>query len=203
MALRRPDNLHSRLVAWLKVLLPLAALAILSTLFLVSRTIDPSDAIPYATVDVEERAREPRMTAPSYAGVTSDGAALTVTAAEARPDSGDSGGTASTISAELTTPDGAHTTLTAGKGQLDDAMRQLVMGGGVEIRTSSGYQVTTEALTGALDRTEVTSGGPVTATGPLGEIAAEAMEIRQDPATSDTYVLVFKGSVKLVYRPAQ
>nr|WP_232014486.1 hypothetical protein [Cereibacter sphaeroides] len=85
MAPPRPDNLHSRLVSWLKVVLPLAALAILSTLFLVARTINPDDAIPYADVDVADRVREPRITAPTWAGITSDGAALSVEAAAARP----------------------------------------------------------------------------------------------------------------------
>ena len=43
---------HTRLVGWLKVALPLTALAILSTLFLVARRIDPEAALPYAEVDV-------------------------------------------------------------------------------------------------------------------------------------------------------
>ena len=76
---------HTRVVGWLKVALPPAALAILSTLFLVARRIDPEAALPYAEVDVEDLAREPRMTAPTYAGLTSDGAALTLSAKEARP----------------------------------------------------------------------------------------------------------------------
>ncbi|MGB4909398.1 MAG: hypothetical protein WBP15_12770, partial [Tabrizicola sp.] len=77
---------HTRLVGWLKVALPLTALAILSTLFLVARRIDPEAALPYAEVDVEDLAREPRMTAPTYAGTTEDGAALTLSADEARPE---------------------------------------------------------------------------------------------------------------------
>ena len=71
---------HSRLVGWLKLALPLAALVILSTLFLIADRIDPEAAIPYANVDVEDLARDPRMTTPSYAGLTSDGSALTLTA---------------------------------------------------------------------------------------------------------------------------
>ena len=46
------------------------ALALLATLFLLADRIDPDDALPYAEVDVEDRAREPRMTAPTYAGIT-------------------------------------------------------------------------------------------------------------------------------------
>ena len=71
----------------MKVALPLTALAILSTLFLIARKIDPDAALPYAEVDIADRLREPRMTAPAFSGVTRDGAAITVTAAEARPGS--------------------------------------------------------------------------------------------------------------------
>ena len=77
---------HSRVVAWLKIALPLAALAVLATLFLLADRIDPDDALPYAEVDVEDRARTPRMTAPTYAGVTSDGARTELTAASAQID---------------------------------------------------------------------------------------------------------------------
>ena len=81
MTVARVDR-HTRLVGWLKVILPLTALAILSTLFLVARRVDPEAALPYAEVDVEDLAREPRMTAPTYAGTTEDGAALTLSASD-------------------------------------------------------------------------------------------------------------------------
>ena len=55
-------NLHSRIVMILKVTLPLVALAILSSLFLFSREIDPEDAIPYADVEIADRPAQPRMT---------------------------------------------------------------------------------------------------------------------------------------------
>ena len=58
-------NRRSVIVAWLRVLLPLGALAVLSTLFLLSRKPDPDAAIPYARVDAEALARQPRVTAPS------------------------------------------------------------------------------------------------------------------------------------------
>ena len=44
MTMARADT-HTRVVGWLKVALPLAALAILSTLFLVARRIDPEAAL--------------------------------------------------------------------------------------------------------------------------------------------------------------
>ena len=77
--------MRSRLIAWLRVLLPLAALAILSTLFLLGRTPDPDDALPYAEVDAEDMVRDPRMTRPEFAGVSKSGAEVTVTADRASP----------------------------------------------------------------------------------------------------------------------
>jgi lipopolysaccharide export system protein LptC len=197
MAITR--DTHSRVVALAKIVLPLLALAILSTLFLFSRTIDPDDAIPYAEVDVAERAREPRLTAPTYAGVTSDGSALTVQAVEARPDAG-SGATAQTLTARLDTPDGARADLTAATMNIDDRAGLVSLDGGVTIATTSGYTITTETLTARLDRTNLLAPGPVQAQAPAGTISAQSMTLTQgtDPAT---YVLVFKGGVKMLYQP--
>ncbi|MDT8857701.1 hypothetical protein RNZ50_22170 [Paracoccaceae bacterium Fryx2] len=197
------DNLHSRVVAWLKIVLPLAALGLLSTLFLVSRSINPEDAIPYATVDVADRIREPRITAPTYAGVTADGAALTFSADEARPDTADQGRvTAATLRATLATPDGASTEVRAHSGLMDTANRRLTLGGGVEITTSTGYHVTTDGLIAALDRTRMDSAGAIAATGPIGNLSAGRMTLSEDAAVPGAYLLVFTGRVKLIYEPA-
>jgi lipopolysaccharide export system protein LptC len=192
---------HTRVVGWLKVALPLVALAILSTLFLVAERIDPDAALPYAEVDVETLAREPRMTAPSYAGTTADGAALTLTADEARPAAADAPAQASGLRMDLATPDGGHADLRAATATLDTAAGEIRLSGGVTITTSTGYRMETPAVTGRLDRTGLASDGPVTATGPAGELRADAMTLGQDNRTPGAYVLVFNGAVRLVYRP--
>ena len=157
---------HTRLVGWLKVALPLAALAILSTLFLVADRIDPEDDLPYAEVDVEELAREPRMTAPSYAGTTSDGAALTLTAEEARPEATDTPAEARGLRLELDTPDGARTELRAATAVVDEPADRLVLSGGVRVTTSTGYVLDTPEVAARLDRSGLESRGEVRATGP-------------------------------------
>ncbi|MFN3577000.1 MAG: LPS export ABC transporter periplasmic protein LptC [Tabrizicola sp.] len=192
---------HTRVVGWLKVVLPLAALAILSTLFLVARRIDPEAALPYAEVDVRGLAREPRMTAPTYAGTTSDGAALTLRADEARPAAEATEAAASELLLELVTPDGARTELAASRAQMDRGAQQVVLSGGVIVTTSSGYRLETEELLARLDRTGLESRAPVTATGPAGDIRADGMVLHQDSRTPGAYVLVFNGGVRLVYRP--
>lgn len=196
------DNLHSTLVAWLKVILPLAALAILSTLFLVSRTIDPSDAIPFAEVDVQDYAREPRLTAPTWAGVTEDGAALTISAAEARPGPAEAPApTATALRAVLDTPDGGKAELVADAGRLDQAAGQMVVTGGVVVTTSTGWRVETDEMIARLDRTGLSSPGPVTARGPAGDLQAARMEITSDPGRPGAYLMVFNGGVRLLYQP--
>lgn len=199
------QDLHSTLVAWLKILLPLAALAVLSTLFLVSRGVNPEDAIPYAKVDVADLAREPRLTNAAFAGMTEDGAALTLKAAEARPGvSGSTGaGLATGLSGLLETPDGGRTEVTAAEARLDQAARQIILSGGVTINSSTGYSIKAAGLTMSIDHTALDSDGAVSVQAPMGQISADSLHIGQADTEAKAYVLVFKGRVRLIYQPAQ
>jgi len=201
MAAARIDNFHSRLVLWLKITLPLVALGLLATLFLLGRTIRPEDAIPYASVDVQDRMREPRLTQPAYAGMTSDGSALSIKAAEARPGvpGSQDAGQATALSALLELPTGGTATMMAGAGHLDAARGQVVLTDGVSLTASTGYRVTMPGVTVALKKTDVTSQGAVLASGPLGRIEAGAMHLGQDPAGA--YILDFTQGVRLIYLP--
>lgn len=195
------ENMHSKLVVWAKVTLPLLALALLATLFLFSRQIDPTDAIPFAEVDVEERAREPRLTIPTYAGVTADGSALSIAATEARPDGATGVGTASKIIGKLETPDGARVDLQAENGVLNTEAGFMALDGGVTLTTTSGYTIKTQSLVAKLDQTSLSSPGAISATTPMGQLDAEEMILTQDPKLPGAYRLVFKGHVKLLYSP--
>lgn len=195
------DNAHSRIVAWLKVLLPLAALALLSTLFLVSRRMSPEMDLPYSEVEVQEIARESRLNAPRFSGVTADGAALSVTAVAARPDLARPGdASAEGLAGRLETPDGIVTTLASASGRLDAGADLVTLQGDVRVETSAGYRMTSERLNAALDRTRLESPGTVSATAPMGRIEAGSMLMTAEGAH---YVVVFKDGVKLVYRPRQ
>jgi len=204
MARRGAGDGWSTLVAWLKVVLPLTALALLSTLFLVSNRINPDDALPYAEVDVAERLKEPRITLPAYAGTTTDGAALEVTADEARPgqEGGDQGAQAASVRVHLTTPDGERTDLVADSAQMAPDRKEIAFQGAVRLDHSSGYSVLSDRMTARLDETDIQSPEPVVAEGPGGRITAQSMRLTQSGAGSKDYVLVFNGDVKLVYQPA-
>ena len=192
---------HTRVVGWLKVALPLMALAILATLFLLADRIDPEAALPYTEVDVEGLAREPRMTAPTYAGTTSDGAALTLVAKEARPATENAPSDAEEPRLRLETPDGAITDLSADTAVLDREGGEIVLSGAVRVTTSGGYQLETAEMVAQMDRSGLQSDTTVTAKGPPGEIVSGGMTLAQDSRTPGAYLLVFNGGVRLVYRP--
>jgi lipopolysaccharide export system protein LptC len=194
---------HTRMVGWLKLVLPLAALAVLSTLFLLADRIDPEAALPYAEVDVEDLAEKPRMTAPTYAGTTSDGSALTLSAVEARQAVDGAPAEALGLKMVLTTPDGGTANLQAGTGTIDDATQEIVLEGGVTLDSSTGYRLETATLRARLDRTGLQSGASVVATGPVGRIEAGGMSLGQDNRTPGAYLMVFNGGVRLVYQPGR
>lgn len=192
---------HSRLVGWLKVILPLAALALLSILFLVSRTIDPMEAVPRSP-DGGAILGEPKLTAPEFAGTTADGAALALSAREVRPGAG-SGVDASLVGAQLDTPDGASVEMQAAVATLDPTGAQFTLSGGVELVTSSRYLIRAEAVAVATDQTRLESLGPVQVDGPVGRITAGGMILTADPKREGAYLLVFKAGVKLLYQPGE
>ena len=141
------------------------------------------------------------MTAPTYAGTTEDGASVTLSADEARPAADGAPAKAAALRLDLATPDGGRTELVAAQAQMDDTAQQLVLSGGVTVTTSTGYRLETAEVAAKLDRTGLESRSAVTATGPAGEISADGMVLRQDNRTPGSYVLVFKGGVRLVYQP--
>jgi len=190
---------HSRLVAWLKIALPMLALAILSTLFLVSHRIDPAQTIPYAEVDVEGLAREQRVGSPSYAGMTADGATVSFMADSARPALDGGRMTAVKPRARIDLPTGRSITVAAAEGYLDRKDNQAGLSGGTVVTTSDGYRVKTDSATAWLDRTRLETAGAVQGRGPMGELTAGRMVLSQDDGGS--YLLRFEGGVKLIYRP--
>lgn len=195
------DDFHSRLVTWLKIVLPLLALAILSTLFLFSRRIGTDGDLPYAKVDLEELARDQRLTAPEFTGVTRDGAAVTIRAREARPSAGGQDATIDQVAARYATGAGFTVDLRAETGSLTPDGTLMTLERGVEVVTSTGYRLTATDLAAMLDRTVLETANPVTTEAPFGTLTSGGMRLEPDPAAAKSYVLVFNGGVRLLYQP--
>jgi lipopolysaccharide export system protein LptC len=195
------DNRYSLLVAWLKIVLPLIALALLSSMFLISHRIDPGATLPAANTDLADRLREPRMTDPVFTGVAPDGAAVMVTADDMRPLPGSqTEGTAQMLTATMETVGGGVVTLAAPLGQLDSTAQTLALSGGATVVTDDGYSLSSPEMTGSLPLSELTATGGVSGASPFGTIRSDRMLITRNPAQPDSYIVDFIGAVRLLYQ---
>ena len=194
---------HSRVVFWLKIALPLSALAILSTLFLLARTPAPDATAAFPGTDLTGLAERPRLTRPEFSGVTRDGASLTVTADEAEPATTETGGdtTARNVRALYERSGGFTLTVTSQTGIFRPGTDTITFNGHALVETSSGYHLQSDRLTAAMDRTRIESDVPVTVEGPTGRIEAGSMLLTGADGAGGHEVVVFKGGVRLVYDP--
>ncbi|MCL3881443.1 hypothetical protein [Marivita sp. GX14005] len=192
--------MYSRFIAWLKILLPLGALVLLSTVFLYSRGPDPVTTVPLLSDGTDPTDRE-QVGRPFYAGTTEAGHALTLAARRARGGNGEEGVIADDLRAVVKIGDGNRIVLDAASGQLEGE-EAVNLSGGVTLESSSGYTVRTEVLNAALDRIEIESGAPVDADGP--GLTLSAGKLRVQPAgETDEIELLFTDGVKLVYVPQE
>ena len=156
-------------------------------------------------MDVATLIKEPRLTAPVFASMTADGAALSLKASEATVGSADKAASSqiSNLVGLLETPDGAKTHLTANKADLDQGAQQALLSGDVVVSNSTGYLINSQSITVALDQTSVDSPGAVIAKGPVGTITAGSMHLGLAASAGSGYVLLFKGGVTLLYLPTK
>lgn len=190
---------YSRMVSYLKVLLPLTALALLSTLFLISRNADTQAVIPFADKEIEERMRGQQVTGPFFSGSTAQGDEIWVTAEIARA-SLEEPLLATDLKAEIRMAAGGTLTLRSDRGsvQPDQDLARFV--GNVEIITADGMQIKTEVLKTQLSGLRAESPGEVHANSDLGDLTAGRMEISAKTQGGPVHLL-FTNSVKLVYDP--
>jgi lipopolysaccharide export system protein LptC len=195
------ETFYSRLVRGLKIILPLAALVLLSTVFLLSRGRDATNAIPYARVDLQERIKEGVVNRPHFSGATRNGDLITFVAETAKPDPDDNAkAVAKNLAARIDLTSGTRITFAADIALLDTDLGNAHLTGGVSVSSSTGYNVQTEGLRTSLQEVAAESDGPVAGTGPGGQINAGKMVLTSDNETGDAHLL-FTNRVKLVYQP--
>lgn len=191
--------MYSRLIAWLKILLPLGALILLSTIFLYSRGPDPISTIPVLSGGGDPSKTE-QIGSPFYAGTTENGQGLTLAARQARMlDSDGAGVVADDLRAVIDVRDGNRITIDARTGRMKEG-DMLLLRDGVTLESSSGYTVTTNGLNAEIDRVAIESTEAVDATGPGLTLSAGKLRVEESSDTNDIQLL-FTDGVKLVYTP--
>ncbi|WP_257883500.1 LPS export ABC transporter periplasmic protein LptC [Roseobacter insulae] len=191
------------MVAWLKVALPLAALGLLSTLFLLARVVDPTSSIPFADTEVQDRLLNQKVSGPYYSGTTANGDLIAFVAETASsPNSMAGPTTAKDVFVKVDMANGTRLTVTSKEATIDLANDTSDLTGNVVITTSQGYQITSEALTARISALDIRSPDTVLATTPGGDLIAGQMHL-MSPEPNAPAQLFFTNGVKLIYQPKQ
>ncbi|MEP2919576.1 MAG: LPS export ABC transporter periplasmic protein LptC [Sulfitobacter sp.] len=192
---------HTRIIAFLKVVLPLAALALLCTLFLLSRAIRTHTTIPFAETEIQERLRDQQITGPFFSGTTTNGDQMSFSAKKLVTVLGRIGANrAEDVKVEVKTNSGSTYQMQAQLAELDISDSVATLSGDVSINSSTGYNISTDNLTVTISDTELASTEPIKATGPVGSLTAGSFRIFT-PKSSDSAQMLFSGGVMLVYTP--
>ncbi|MFQ3183889.1 MAG: lipopolysaccharide export system protein LptC [Alteromonas macleodii] len=190
------DNLYSQFVGFLKIILPLAALALMSTVFLLARSPTQESSIPQA--EIEEIAREPRLSGARVSGVTEDGSVIEITAQTARPNGNN--WLVETIYASIDAVDGVHIDIRAGQGEINNTTRIARLTGLARVETSDGYEMETAGIITNLTTGRIVSDGALEIQAPFGFLTAGEMII-ETPIGGNGQVMLFQNGVRLVYTP--
>lgn len=192
------ESSYSKFVSFLKISLPLAGLALLSTVFLFARAPTQDSAIPYA--EIAQIAAEPRLSGAQLSGVADDGSVIVLTARTTRP----SGNiiTTETLAVGIDTADGTRIDISAGAGEIDNAARTARLTGLARMETSNGFEMETGGFTANLNTGRIISDGALEIQAPFGSLTAGQLII-ETPEGSPNQVMLFQNGVRLVYTPQQ
>lgn len=201
---RRPRDpeTYTRFVGVLKVALPLIAIGLLSTVFLVQREDTFEGGLVFTKVDIATLGDGLTISNPRFSGITRGGDTFSLTAVRAIPDSSIPTRIEMTdISADLSYEQGRTVELTAAHGLAHVKAQVLELDGGIHAESSDAYTIETDG--GVFQMTDGTfeSSGPVVLTGPTGNL--EAGKMRVTPGNdSQNHVFWFENGVKLTFQPA-
>ena len=196
-------GLYSRLVAILKVGLPLVALGMLSALFLIQTEDRLGPGIQFTRGDMAALGSGLRITNPILTGTTESGDAFRFTAEVVVPDAAPPKKAAITAPAgELELRGGPTIAVSADTGALDIETSLLTLTGGVRITSSDGHRMAAERVELDLAAGAMTADGGVATEGPLGRIDSGTLGIApQAPEVAENRRFSFGEGVRVIYHP--
>lgn len=173
---------YSATVRFLRIGLPLAALAVLVGVFLSGRSGPQSSTeLIFRTGQFAALQTGLRLTNPRFTGATSAGEPFLIRADWAEPDGPDPELVdLNAVSGEIVLADGRKATLNASEGELAPKGQTVLLTGGVSMATSDGYTMTTETMRANARERLMVSDGAVQIRGPMGELSAGRLRIEED-----------------------
>ena len=193
------DDSYSFFIAWIKTLLPIAALGMLSTIFLFSGKVDVTQSLPYAELNVEDIIREQRITKPYFTGISERGIEFAISAAYATPNTSQpSILDVSELRVEFKTPQGNTAEITAGLGVMNAKTKLAKISQGVRLASKLNFWITTEKLDIDFNDSYASTNGPFKGVFSLGSIESGNMVLRM---ISGNQQILFTNGVRMLYNP--
>ena len=195
---RRVGRRYSRLVAVLRVMLPVAATAVLAGLMLwptIEEMIRPPPSPVLVDSGPEEEAAVGAMARPSFFGLDAQNQPYTVTGDVARASDPDGVLELDNAQAGITLNDGTWLALRARTARYDEAAGLIELEGDVNVFRDDGYSVHTEHALVDIGTREAWGDAPVLGHGPDAEVAAQGFRVMNSGQT-----IVFTGQSRLRLR---
>lgn len=191
---------HTKRVQWLRILLPVIALSLLGSVFLLTERPKGEAALPFAEDALAERLATQQVTAPWYAGESAAGDAIELRAARVYEGRNRTETISEAIRININAGGPEEVNLYSTRGRLIAEAGLVTLDHGILLNTPDGWRVVATEMTARLDQTRIFSTKPLHARGPLGTLRAGSMELRRDQP-NDPLILHFKDGVQLVYIP--
>jgi len=195
------DDSYSFFVAWVKTLLPIAALSMLSTIFLFSGKVDVTQSLPYAELNVADIIREQRITRPYFTGISESGIEFALSAAYATPDANKpSILNVSELDIKFKSPKGNEANITASLGLVNAETNYASISQGVRLDSKLNFWIATERLDIYLNDSYASTNGPFKGVFPFGSIDSGNMILKM--IAGDQRIL-FTNGVRMLYKPKE
>ena len=194
---------YTRFVTITKVVLPLIAIGLLGTVFLVTSDDSLDGGFTFSKADLSTLESGMRIEKPRMFGSNPSGDVYNFVADALLPDSlTPSLVEAQQISGEIQYQAGGAIQLSADKAEFMLEGNQIRLSGGMLVVTTDGTRITGEGLLAELDNGKLTSNGSVSATGPLGNIQAGNFRVELVGVDDEEKQMIwFENGVMLSFKP--
>lgn len=195
-------GLYSRIVAVLKVALPLIALGMLSALFLIQTDDRLGGELVFSRADLAALGSGLRVTDATFSGTTASQDRFQFVAATVVPDAAPpTRAEIRELSGTIDLTDGRSVTVVASRGDLEIATQRLQLTGAIDIESSDGYRMRTETMHIDLRAGTLDAGEPVRTEGPRGRIESTTLRITPAASDGDARRFLFGNGVRVLYDP--
>lgn len=194
---------YSRFISITKVVLPLVAIGLLSTVFLFTKDNTLESGFRFSDADLDALESGLQVVKPRLFGSNPSGDVYNFAADSLAPDSlSPSLIAVERISGEIQYQTGTNLQMTAAKAEFMLEGQSIRLSGGMSLVTSSSIRVTGDGLLAELSSGEIESNGPVSATSPMGSIQAGNLRVVNiDEDGEENQMIWFENGVMLSFKP--